>query len=86
MAGAPCPTQTGRIGVQTGSAPFAWRKSSHSSSEPQTCVECTTVVPAPNAVIGVRDSTDPDGPRLTLTPDAWCTLLVQLKRERRRAI
>ncbi|GAA0542028.1 hypothetical protein GCM10009546_00110 [Actinomadura livida] len=56
-----------------------WRKSSHSSSEPQTCVECAALAPAPNAVVGIRDSTDPRGPRLALTPEAWRALLVRLK-------
>ncbi|TDC83041.1 DUF397 domain-containing protein [Actinomadura sp. 7K507] len=56
-----------------------WRKSSHSSSEPQTCVECAALAPAPNAVIGIRDSVDPQGPRLVVTPEAWRALLVQLK-------
>ncbi|TDB94038.1 DUF397 domain-containing protein [Actinomadura sp. 7K534] len=56
-----------------------WRKSSHSSSEPQTCVECATLAAAPNAVVAIRDSTDPRGPRLVMTPEAWRALLVRLK-------
>ncbi|WP_243723133.1 DUF397 domain-containing protein [Actinomadura sp. 7K507] len=37
------------------------------------------MAPAPNAVIGIRDSVDPQGPRLVVTPEAWRALLVQLK-------
>lgn len=44
----------------------AWRKSSHSSAN-GACVE----VAGPGAVVAVRDSKDPDGPKLVLTPDQW---------------
>nr|WP_243716716.1 DUF397 domain-containing protein [Actinomadura sp. KC345] len=35
---------------------------------------------APDAVVGIRDSTDPQGPRLVMTPEAWRAFLVRLKR------
>ncbi|MFB4304835.1 DUF397 domain-containing protein [Actinomadura sp. GTD37] len=57
-----------------------WRKSSHSGSYPETCVECAPLLLGRGGVVGVRDSTDPDGPRLTLSPEAWGALLSQLKR------
>lgn len=57
-----------------------WRKSSHSGAEPQTCVECALLPIGPEDAIGIRDSTNPDGPRLTLTPESWSALLVQFKR------
>jgi hypothetical protein len=45
-----------------------WFKSSYSSSnEPGDCVE---IAPTPTT-IHVRDSKNTEGPRLTLTPDAW---------------
>lgn len=45
-----------------------WFKSSHSSSsEGDSCVEVAT---EPRTV-HVRDSKNVDGPRLTLTPEAW---------------
>ncbi|MER7038325.1 DUF397 domain-containing protein [Streptomyces microflavus] len=45
-----------------------WFKSSYSdSSNPNDCVEVAT---APGAV-HVRDSKNPHGPRLALTPTAW---------------
>lgn len=57
----------------------SWRKSSHSGSQPQNCVECAALAPGPDAVVGIRDSTDPEGPCLAVTPEAWRALLVRLK-------
>ncbi|MEU6989833.1 DUF397 domain-containing protein [Streptomyces sp. NPDC046465] len=45
----------------------AWRKSSHSTADEPSCVE---VAPAPPTV-HVRDSKNPDGPQLAVTPAAW---------------
>ncbi|NKZ04900.1 DUF397 domain-containing protein [Actinomadura latina] len=56
-----------------------WRKSSYSGSQPQNCVECALMPSGRHGVVGVRDSTDPDGPRLVLSHAAWDALLVQLK-------
>ncbi|WP_433465601.1 DUF397 domain-containing protein [Spirillospora sp. CA-128828] len=58
-----------------------WRKSSHSSAEPQTCVECALLPAGRDGMVGVRDSTDPDGPRLVLSLEAWGVLLTRLKDE-----
>ncbi|WP_242889095.1 DUF397 domain-containing protein [Actinomadura litoris] len=46
-----------------------WRKSSHSGPHGGECVE---VADAASAIM-VRDSKDPDGPRLAFTPTAWQT-------------
>lgn len=46
---------------------YAWRKSSHSSDQGGNCVE---IAAHPRAV-HIRDSKDPDGPALTVSPDAW---------------
>ncbi len=43
-----------------------WRKSSHSSANGA----CTEVAHLPEA-IAVRDSKDPDGPKLIFTPADW---------------
>ncbi|RFU36687.1 DUF397 domain-containing protein [Actinomadura logoneensis] len=43
-----------------------WRKSSHSSAEGQ-CVEVTRTSDG----LAVRDSRNPDGPRLAIRPDVW---------------
>ncbi|MEV5316074.1 DUF397 domain-containing protein [Streptomyces sp. NPDC052687] len=48
-----------------------WIKSSYSTDEGPDCVEVAT---APDHVL-VRDSKNPAGPRLTLTPTTWATFL-----------
>ena len=48
-----------------------WFKSSYSSSASGDCVE----VAAGPGVVDVRDSKDPDGPRLTFSRDAWAGFL-----------
>ncbi|GAT82261.1 toxin [Streptomyces sp. F-3] len=50
---------------------MAWRKSSYSTDEGPDCVEVATV---PDRIL-VRDSKNPHGPRLTLTPTAWAAFL-----------
>ncbi|MEV0438054.1 DUF397 domain-containing protein [Streptomyces spectabilis] len=49
----------------------AWHKSSYSTADGPDCVE---VAPTPSAV-HVRDSKDPDGPHLTVTPAAWADFI-----------
>ncbi|MDL4772884.1 MULTISPECIES: DUF397 domain-containing protein [Thermomonosporaceae] len=56
---------------------IVWRKASRSNTTGGDCVE---VAPLPGNV-GVRDSKDPDGPRLALSPDDWRALVARLKRE-----
>ncbi|MFF2923445.1 DUF397 domain-containing protein [Streptomyces celluloflavus] len=46
---------------------FRFRKSSYSNPERE-CVEVATNLPR---TVAVRDSKDPDGPILQLTPAAW---------------
>jgi hypothetical protein len=52
-----------------------WRKASHSGNNGGDCVE---VAPA-LAAVAVRDSKDPDGPRLAFTPGDWHEFTGQLK-------
>ena len=49
-----------------------WRKSSRSSSEGQNCVEIATNLPG---ILAVRDSKDPDGPKLVFTSGEWAAFL-----------
>ncbi len=44
-----------------------WRKSSYSGANGGNCIEVADV---PGAVL-VRDSKNPDGPRLAFVPTAW---------------
>jgi hypothetical protein len=48
-----------------------WRKSSYSTGEG----ECVEVAALPAGAVSVRDSKDPDGPRLTLSRHAFRALL-----------
>ncbi|WP_406477558.1 DUF397 domain-containing protein [Streptomyces platensis] len=48
-----------------------WAKSSYSSDEGGECVEVAT---APGTVL-IRDSKNPDGPRLTIAPTTWAAFL-----------
>ncbi|WP_306318488.1 MULTISPECIES: DUF397 domain-containing protein [unclassified Streptomyces] len=45
-----------------------WRKSSYSGDDGGECVECAPLTPT---AIAVRDSKNPDGPRLALSPAAF---------------
>jgi Domain of unknown function (DUF397) len=58
-----------------GNSAITWRKSSHSGNNGGNCVE------AGNAahLIAVRDSKDPDGPRLTFGRAAWEAFAADLK-------
>ncbi|GAA4099465.1 DUF397 domain-containing protein [Actinomadura miaoliensis] len=49
------------------SADVRWRKSSHSDHEGGECVEVAKFAPA----VAVRDSKNPDGPKLTFRADEW---------------
>ncbi|TDD84785.1 DUF397 domain-containing protein [Actinomadura darangshiensis] len=52
-----------------------WRKSSHSQGGGTECVEVAQV----SDKRAVRDSKDPAGPVLSLTPGAWTSLLSTIK-------
>ncbi|WP_329521519.1 DUF397 domain-containing protein [Spirillospora sp. NBC_01491] len=53
-----------------------WRKSTHSGGvDDQHCVELGRLSPG----IGLRDSKDPTGGHLTLTPTQFATLVTDLK-------
>ncbi|TYK51515.1 DUF397 domain-containing protein [Actinomadura decatromicini] len=52
-----------------------WRKSSYSGHEGGNCVEVADLA----RVIGVRDSKDPNGPKLALSPSAWSAFTAEIK-------
>lgn len=52
-----------------------WRKSSRSDTSGGQCVEVADLM----GRVGIRDSKDPNGPKLTLSPDAWRTLVRNVK-------
>lgn len=54
-------------GQEDGLTPAAWRKSSRTSPTSNDCVEVATVAQA----VAVRDSKDPDGPMLVISPADW---------------
>lgn len=54
----------------------AWRKSSYSGNNGGNCVEVARNLPG---VVAVRDSKDPEGPALLLTPAAWRAFTASVK-------
>ncbi len=52
-----------------------WSKSSYSSAN-GACVEVAKNLPG---VVAVRDSKDPDGPRLLISSDGWRTFVSSVK-------
>ncbi|MFJ2826466.1 DUF397 domain-containing protein [Streptomyces sp. NPDC087263] len=55
--------------------PLAWRKSTYSGDQGGECVE---IAPTPCAAIAVRDSKNPTGPALALTPAAFAAFVALL--------
>ncbi|TYB46449.1 DUF397 domain-containing protein [Actinomadura chibensis] len=53
----------------------AWRKSSRSSNNGGDCIELARI----DNVVAIRDSKDPHGPRLLLTPQALASLTRHIK-------
>ncbi|MFI8926416.1 DUF397 domain-containing protein [Streptomyces sp. NPDC053474] len=49
----------------------AWAKSSHSTADGPECVEVASAM----GTVHIRDSKNPDGPRLTVTPAAWADFI-----------
>lgn len=52
-----------------------WRKSSKSTATGNECLELAAMA----GLVTVRDSVDPDGPRLDFTPSAWRELTARIK-------
>lgn len=56
--------------------PAVWRKSSYSSANGGQCVEIASNLPD---TVAVRDSKNPDGPKLAFTPDEWLAFTAGIK-------
>ena len=52
-----------------------WRKSSYSGTQGN-CVEVATNLPG---IVAVRDSKDPEGARLIVSPDAWRAFITRVR-------
>jgi hypothetical protein len=52
-----------------------WRKATRSNSNGGNCVEAASL----RGVVAVRDSKDPDGPKLTFAPAEWRTFTNDVK-------
>jgi hypothetical protein len=53
-----------------------WRKSSYSSGNGGNCVEVARNLPG---IVAVRDSKNPQGPALVLTPKQWQSFLADTR-------
>jgi hypothetical protein len=54
-----------------------WRKSSHSQDDPQS--ECVEVSATTSETTLIRDSKNPAGPHITLTPREFTDLISKIK-------
>ncbi len=57
-----------------------WHKSSYSSGNGGECVEVATNLPS---IVAVRDSKDPDGPKLAFSTDEWTAFVRGVKAAKR---
>jgi Domain of unknown function (DUF397) len=55
----------------------AWRKSTHSSQDGN-CVEVAANLPG---IVAIRDSKNPDGPKLKFTRQAWADFMEVVQAE-----
>ncbi len=58
-----------------GTSAMTWRKSSYSGNSGGNCVEVGDAAP----LMAVRDSKDPDGPRLAFGREAWEAFAAEVK-------
>jgi len=52
-----------------------WRKSSYSNSQ----ANCVEIASTRSGKIAVRDSKDPDGRTLSISPDEWQTFITKIR-------
>ncbi|WP_323377297.1 DUF397 domain-containing protein [Streptomyces smaragdinus] len=56
----------------------AWYKSSYSGGSGNSCVEIADLT-AGRGVVGVRDSKDPSGPALQISPAGWASFVALVR-------
>lgn len=56
-------------------SPLEWVKSTHSGNGGGNCVEWSPAYAEAHGVVPVRDSKDPDGPVLMVSPEAWASFV-----------
>ncbi|MEU5428814.1 DUF397 domain-containing protein [Streptomyces olivoreticuli] len=56
-----------------------WTKSSHSDNDHGNCIEAALDIPGS---VPVRDSKNPTGPVLDLSPAAWATFVTAVRQQR----
>ncbi|WP_326582673.1 DUF397 domain-containing protein [Streptomyces sp. NBC_00481] len=61
-------------------AALSWHKSSYSGGDGDDCVEVAVAAPLPHT-IHIRDSKNPTGPLLTLSPIAWAEFVPYAARD-----
>ena len=77
MPPAACPRQPAGGTISGGHiSNLTWRKASYSSSNGGNCVEVAQV---PSPGVAVRDSKDPGGPVLVVTPQQWRAFATGIK-------
>ncbi|MFF3376780.1 DUF397 domain-containing protein [Streptomyces sp. NPDC002680] len=62
--------------MSTRPSAYAWFKSSYSDGTGQNCLEAARQVAAPG--IAIRDSKNPTGPALHLSPTTWTAFVAHL--------
>ncbi|WKX72691.1 DUF397 domain-containing protein [Streptomyces sp. XD-27] len=59
---------------------YNWFKSSHSAGNSNDCVEVANLIHTANRGVAIRDSKNPDGPSLLVTPDGWASFISSVRR------
>lgn len=70
---------SGSDGGECVEAASGWRKSSHSGSNGGQCVEVAGDAMDLGRLVAVRDSKDPDGPKLLFTTAQWRAFTTRVK-------
>ncbi|WP_338697810.1 DUF397 domain-containing protein [Streptomyces sp. Q6] len=58
----------------------SWRKSTYSGGEGSDCLEVADAHTPSTGIVPVRDSKNPDGPKLGLRAEAWSAFIADLRR------